>query len=230
MLPGRLELAEGMSELYQIYYDDSHLSKLYPFAIPYKNESLTIFFENSVIQNLVMASEADKVGVVSWKLREKLRYYIGRPRPLTEEVINSDYDVLSFTRSTKYHQMLASGERWHKGFTTCITKIVEGIGSRCPGEVKIPIYQNAFIAKREIYQDYVKNWLTPAMELILNDQAINKLALADSNYSNLAKKDAATPEYLQEKIGMPWYPLAPFILERLFSIYVHNNKINVTWL
>lgn len=218
------------AELIQIYYREEQKSSCYPFARLYHNDALTIFFENKVISGLVSTTTADKVGVCSWKLRDKLRYYIGRPRPLTEELINSDYDVLSFTRSTKYHQMLASGERWHKGFTKCITKIVEGIGSRCPGEVKNPIYQNAFMSRIDIYQDYVKNWLNPAMELILNDPEINKLALSDSNYSNLAKKDAATPEYLQEKIGMPFYPLAPFILERLFSIYVHNNKINVTWL
>jgi hypothetical protein len=218
------------AKLIQIYYRDEQKVSCYPFADLYFNDGLTIFFENECIKKLVMESKADKIGVCSWKLKEKMRYYIGRPRPLTEEVINSDYDVLSFTRNTQYHQMLTAADRWHKGFREAITKIVESIGQRCPGEVKNPIYQNAFMCKREIYQDYVKNWLTPAMELMLNDQELNKLAMSDSNYSNLAKKDAATPEYLQEKLGVSHYPLAPFILERLFSIYVHNSKINVTWL
>jgi hypothetical protein len=37
-------------------------------------------------------------------------------------------------------------------------------------------------------------------------------------------------DYLMEKIGLPYYPLCPFILERLFSVYVQNKKIKVTWL
>ena len=86
------------------------------------------------------------------------------------------------------------------------------------------------MSKTEIYQDYVKNWLQPAMKAMVEDPELNKYAMSDSNYSNLAKKDAASAEYLKEKIGIPYYPLAPFILERLFSIYVHNNRINVTWL
>jgi hypothetical protein len=98
-----------------------------------------------------------------------------------------------------------------------------------PFEVKNPIYQNAFMAKNEIYQDYLNEYLIPAMNLIKNDHKIYELATQDSNYSQLQKKDAANPEYLQEKIGFPYYPMAPFILERLFSVYVHNKNINVTY-
>jgi hypothetical protein len=221
------------AELIQIYYREDQKEKLYPFAIPYKNEGLTIFFENAIISQLVMASKADKIGVVSWKLKSKLRWNLGWPRlpeHITEEILNSDYDVLPFTRNTKYHKMLDAASLWHPGFRPTLTKIVEGIGKKMPGEVKKPIYQNAFSAKREIYQDYVNDYLNPAMELIKNDPEVNKLAMADSGYSLLVKKDAASPEYLQENLGVPFYPLVPFLLERLFSIYVHNKNINVTWL
>ncbi len=183
-----------------------------------------------MINELVMKSEAKSIGVCSWKLREKFKMNIGRPRELTQEVIETDYDVMSFTRNTEKHRMLAAAERWHVGFRPAIDKICQSIGKICPGEVKVPIYQNAFMAKTEIYKDYVKNWLSPAMEAMINDSELNKMVTADSGYTNLAKKDAADSERLQSLIGMPYYPLAPFLLERLFSIYVHNNKINVTWL
>jgi len=218
------------AKLIQIYYKDEQKAACYPFSDLYFNDSLTIFFENSPIKKLVMETEADKIGVCSWKLREKFRMNVCRPRELTEEVINTDYDVLSFTCNTKYHKMLGAADIWHKGFRTSLTKIMDSIGQRCPGEVKQPIYQNAFMAKREIYQDYVKNWLSPAMDVMINDPEINKMVTVDSNYSNLAKKDAADANYLKEKIGMPYYPLAPFLLERLFSIYVQTKRINVTWL
>lgn len=86
------------------------------------------------------------------------------------------------------------------------------------------------MAKTEIYQDYVKNWLNPAMEAMINDQELKEMVTVDSGYTNLAKKDAADQERLMNLIGMPFYPLAPFVLERLFSIYVQTKRINITWL
>lgn len=218
------------AKLIQIYYKDEQKAACYPFSELYFNDSLTIFFENTPISKLVMETKAEKVGVCSWKLREKMRTNVCRPRELTEDVINTDYEVLSFTCNTKYHKMLAAAEIWHKGFRPALEKVCESIGQKCPGEVRSPIYQNAFMARTEIYQDYVKNWLNPAMEAMTNDPELNAMVKTDSNYSNLNKRDAASPERLQELIGMPFYPLAPFILERLFSIYVHNKRINVTWL
>jgi hypothetical protein len=216
-------------EFYQIYFRDEQKSAIYPFAKPYFNERLTIFFENSVIKDLVLASEAEKIAVCSWKLREKFRYYIGKRRELTVEVLESDYDVLSFTKNTSQHTMLHAADKWHVGFRLTMKRILDEVGIKMPGEVRTPIYQNHFSARREIYQDYVKTYLSPCMEVMSNHPEIKEMVLVDSNYSSL-NKAGATPEYLKEKIGVPFYPIAPFLLERLFSIYVFNEKINVTWL
>lgn len=223
-------MAEGIARLIQIYYCEEQKAECFPFANLHFNHSLTIFFENSVIKDLVLASTDEKIGVFSWKLRQKMRWNILRPRPITEEVINTEYDVLCFTGNSKNHKMLACAEGWHKGFRETMGYLLESIGQKIPGEVRTPIYQNSFMAKLEIYQDYVKNWLSPAMEATMKDSELYSLMTKDSGYTNLAKKDAASPDYLHEKIGIPFYPLAPFILERLFSIYCHNNRINVTQL
>lgn len=217
------------SRLIQIYYKDHQKAHCFPFADLHFNDSLTVFFENSVISELVMSSDAEKISVCSWKLRQKLRWYIGKHRELTQEVMDSDYQVLSMTRNSPHHQMLASADRHHKGFKEGMAKLCVHIGLKVPGEVKVPIYQNHFSAKLEIYQDYVRNFLSPAMDYMSSDEEMKKIALSDSNYSNLAK-GGATSDELMDKIGLPFYPLAPFILERLFSIYVHNYKIPVTWL
>lgn len=218
------------ARLIQIYYKDDQKSACYQFADLYFNQGLTIFFENSVIKDLVLASTDEKIGVCSWKLKEKRKYNILRPREMSQEVLETEYDVLCFTGNSKNHRMLAAAENWHPGFRKTMQVILDMIGQKMPGEVKTPIYQNSFMAKLGIYQDYVKNWLAPVMEGTLKDQMVYKLMTVDSKYSQLAKKDAASPEYLQEKIGMPYYPIAPFILERLFSIYCNNNKIHVTQL
>lgn len=228
-VPG-IEIKKTSDILYQIIYDESQREACYPFAKVYFNESLTVFFENSCISELVSASQADKVGVCSWKLKQKLRWNIGTKRPITQELLETDYEVMSFTKNSDYHGMLAFAEASHKGFMVTFRKIVEGIGKKCPGEVKKPIYQNHFMAKREIYQDYVNEYLNPAMELMQNDPEINKLVMADSNYSTLTSKSPEHLKELEKKIGIPYYPMSPFLLERLFSVYVHNNKINVSWL
>ncbi len=215
------------AELIQIIYKEEQRSKCFPFARVFFNDSLTVFFENEVIRQVVMSCKTEKVSVCSWKLKEKLRWYIGRPRELTQNVLESDYEVLAFTRNTKYHNMLAAAEAWHPGFLNVFDKILSAIGLSRPAEVITPIYQNHFSAKTEIYQDYVNRYLSPAMHVMQNDPEIHCLSMADSKYSDLTNQSA---EHLKEKIGVGYYPLATFLLERLFSVYVHNNKINVTHL
>lgn len=222
-----------MTEFYQIFYHESQKDNMWPFAIPFYNENLTIFFENEIIRKLVTETKADKIAVVSWKLKDKLRWNLGKPRlpeDITEEVLNRDYDVMPFTRNSHHHQMLEAASTWHPNFRQTMTKIVEGIGKKMPSEVKIPIYQNAFAAKREIYQDYITDYLNPAMELVKNDPEIYKLATVDSHYTKLTRDDSVKSDYLMSKIGFSYYPLITFILERLFSVYIQNKKINVTFI
>src|SRR6187455_2725781 len=106
-----------MTELYQLFYKDEQKEKLLPFSIPYKTEGLTIFFENYWISKLVLTTNfkerPDKIGVCSWKLAEKMRARVGLRVPLSLEVLNSDYEVLSLTKNSKKHTMLAHLYHWH---------------------------------------------------------------------------------------------------------------------
>lgn len=215
------------ARLTQIIYHESQRPKCFSFADVYFNGGLTIFFENAVLRDVVLSSNDERMAVCSWKLKEKLRWFIGRPREITQELLESDYEVLSFTKNTKYHHMLAAANAWHPGFLDIFGKLLSKIGVAMPGEVKIPIYQNAFSCKSEIYKDYVSKYLAPAMDCIEDDKEINELAMRDSKYSDLTHQSA---EHLKNKIGISFYPLAPFLLERLFSVYVQNKRINVTHL
>lgn len=58
----------------------------------------------------------------------------------------------------------------------------------------------------------------------MDDSDLNKKAMIDSKYTNLTKESA---EHLLPKIGINYYPLVPFLLERLFSVYVQNESIKV---
>lgn len=213
-------------DFYQIVYKDEQRASCYPFAKVHFNDTLTPFFENSVIKDLVLASTADKISVCSWKLKEKLRWNVRMPRKMTEEVIESDYNVLSFTGNTRHHQYLEAAESSHKGFKATMAKILTSIGKPMPSFVKNPIYQNHFCAESAIYKGYVNEYLIPSMNFMIED----KECWRDSNYSNLNQKNSVSSAYLMEKIGVPYYPMHPFLLERLFSIFCHNEKIPVTYL
>lgn len=210
----------------QIIYNQEHQKECYPFARVLFNNKLTHFFENTIIAAEVLSSKADKISVCSWKLRQKMRWNVCRPRELTEEVLKTDYEVLSFTCNTKYHTMIEAADKWHPGFSGIMKRLLNSIGQLMPSEIKTPIYQNHFAASYEIYKRYVNEWLIPIMNVMDDD----KECWLDSGYSQLAKTDALRPERLQELIGVPYYPMHPFILERLFSIFCHNKKIKVDYL
>ena len=220
-------MAEGV-DLYQLYYRDEQKEKLLPFSIPYKTEGLTIFFENDWISKLVMASNADKIGVTSWKLRDKMRARVGLRVPLSLEVLNSDYEVLSLTKNSKKHTMLAHLYHWHPNSKQAMELLWQKLGFKLCGEVKNPIYQNHYVAKREIYQDYVNNFLNPAMELIKTDEELNILMMSESNYGKLNRE--ADIRSVKAKLGLNYYPLAPFILERCPSCWFDMKGIKISYL
>jgi hypothetical protein len=144
-----------------------------PFTVPYYNEDLTIFFENEPIRKLVSECKDEKVGVLSWKLADKMRKH--QIQAMIEK-INSDYNVLSLTKNSLRHQMLASANLWHPQFGKTIKLLWSKLGLEMPPEAKYPVYQNAFLAKTSIYKDYVDNFLSPAMELTMKRIHVTYLA------------------------------------------------------
>lgn len=217
-----------MTELHQIFYDEKQRDKLYPFAIPYFNEDLTIFFECSVIAKLVTESKAEKICVASYKLAEKMGRRVGLRVPLTLEALNSDYEVLSLTRNSHKHQMLAMASQWHPQFIKTITTLWQKLGYKMPGEAKNPIYNNFFSAKREIYLYYINNFLIPAMELTERDDEMKSLMMMESNYGQLNRQ--ADMKSVKEKLNLDFYPLSPFILERCPSLFMQLKGYKISYL
>jgi hypothetical protein len=211
--------------IYQIYYKEEQKSKLLPFAVPYYNEELTIFFENEPIRKLVSECKDEKVGVVSWKLADKMRKH--QLQAMIEKM-NSDYNVLSLTKNSLRHQMLASANLWHPQFGKTIKLLWSKLGYEIPPEAKYPVYQNAFLGRTSVYQDYVNNFLSPAMDLVLRDEELFGLMTQDSGYQRLNR--ACDLKRVKEKLKMDFYPLAPFIFERCPSLYFTMKRIHVTYL
>lgn len=217
-----------MTEFWQILYKEEQRDKLFHFAKPYFNDSLTIFFESEPIRKLVMESKAEKIGVCSWKLAQKLRIRVGGGAPLTQEAINSDFSILSLTKNSKKHTMLAHLYQWHPKSKEAMALLWSKLGFKLPLEAKNPIYQNSFIATREIYRDYVENFLSPAMELTLKDEELNKLMTAPSGYGRLSRE--ADVKSVKAKLGLDDYPLAPFVLERCFCLFAQVKGYQISYL
>jgi hypothetical protein len=210
--------------LWQIWYAEKQQSEIYPFASPYYNEGLTLFFENDLIAKLVPTSETEYTAVASWKLARKSR----RIFPITVEALESDYEVLSFTRNGRDHRMIAMAATVHSDFLPAIKLLWGKLGLKMPGETRNPIYQNHYSCKTDIYKRYVSEFLSPAMELIDTDEELNALMTKPTNYSRLSKDSDL--KSVKAKLGMNEYPLAPFVLERCPALWFEMHRIPVKYL
>lgn len=209
--------------LYQNYYKDEQKKEIYSFATPHFNDGLTIFFETDVIKKLVPACETEKVGVCSWKLSQKMRF-----ARLTPEMMEKDFQVLSFTKNGREHKMIAMANTWHPKFLPALKLLFDKMGLGLPKETKNPIYQNHFMAKTEIYRRYVSEFLSPAMELIENDEQLHEIMMEQSNYGVLSRDSDI--KSVKAKLGLDFYPLCPFVLERCPSLWFDMHRIPVSYL
>ncbi len=215
-----------MIDFFQIYYKETQLSELYDFATPHFNETLTPYFENSVIAELVPKSTADLIGVCSWRLRKKRgdsqRYLQGE---LTKEkILAQPFDVAVLTPRATTHKVLLNASHWHgkawdDAFIVLKGFLKRDLGIKVPDELSVAIYENHFIAKGEIYRSYVSECLTPTIRFIQNEGVFS----ADSGYLQKKKWDQeAIKDYQMKSWRLDW-PIAPFILERLFSIWIEGR-------
>jgi hypothetical protein len=222
-------------DFFQIYYDNrtrfswngnllTQKEHLYNFAIPYYNESLTPYFENSVIAELVPKSKADLISVCSWRLiRKRADMYRLKDKTLTwGKIVNESFDIAILTPRSPSHKPLAMASHWHgKPWDDAIKLLNDFI--KVPQELDVAIYENHFIAKKEIYRDYVLNCLIPCMSWM----AEFSVFMEPSGYLSRKRADEQEVKIIKEKLGMNDWPIAPFILERLFSLWIYNKGFNI---
>ena len=227
-------------KFYQIYFLSEQLKQLYDFATPYRNECLTDFFENEVIAREVPRCDSDYIGIASWRLREKrqsgfcpiiLKFKNGVDDLTEEKILKQDADIINLRPFLPTHQMLANAAAWHGGekhnfaWDNAIADLRKFI--HIPKEVKTPIYENHFIARKEIYHEYISRALHPVMEYMRGRDCY----YADSGYAEKKARDkqngVEAVERYRKQTGRKDWPIAPFILERLFSIFINNKDYKI---
>lgn len=203
-------------KIYQIYYDDKTYQNVHPDCIPLLNNKLTIHFENSVLVDAHkegLTKESVYTGIFSHSFWNKNMH---TPKCL-EQV--KDADLYSFFGKHKKENYYTNAERWHNGFIEDFGNLCEEIGLKFDSrKTRFVVYQNAFIAKEWVWDMYVEGALIPAIKVL--NTSMKKDALRDSGYV----KNARMAELLESKIGLPYYPMSTFLLERLMSVWLDNNK------
>ena len=226
-------------DFFQVWFEDFQRKHLYDFATPYYNESVTPYFENSVIADLVLKSEADLIGIASWRLKEKrnsLPAYrtlkgIAETEFSREKILNANFDVAILTPMMPGHHMLLTGqhffgERWTSAFGILSTFLSDELSMNLPEEISHAVYGNHFIAARHVYHQYVSQCLIPTLNFMETEKAT---FLKDSGYAS-SKVNAHGLEVVrayQEKSRHADWPIAPFLLERLFSLWIERRELNV---
>lgn len=228
----------GKLDFYQIIYDESQRAHCYPFAKVYFNETLTDYFENDVIARLVPESDGDLIAVCSWRLAQKrgdssTPFVLKNDLALSEEkILAQDFDVAILTPRRPSHLPLYMASQWHgKAWDDAFKVFTDGflrpMGITVPdinegADLKRAIYENHFIAKKEVYRSYVTLCLIPA----LNFCRAHSVFEADSGYI-LKKRDANEIRNYQQKSGRRDWPIGVFVIERLFSIWIDRMNLNV---
>ena len=212
----------------QICYDESQKEKLYDFATPYFNTTLTDYFENKIIADLVPNLQAELISICSWRLAQKRGdcYRLPDKGLSKEKIIAADFDIAILTPRNPQHKPLLMAHEWHglawdNAFAE-LKKFLKTIGINVPEELTTAIYENHFIAKRSIYQAYIKTALIPCIDFIRDKEVFKQ----DAGYLT-KKRDQKEVKAYQEKSGRKDWPIAPFILERLFSIFIEGKGYKV---
>ncbi len=212
----------------QIYFKPEQLA-LCDYT-PMLNEDCTVYFENSVIASEVsegMHRDCEYFGVVSWNLRKKITSTLGPrtnirafdSRSFEEKLLKTKPDIMGFSQYAP-HDPVNHFNCIHAGLEKHFKEVCKWLGLAWAPEIWNHVfYSNHFVAKSEIYERYVNEFLNPAIKVM---DGMPEL-MGNSGYPR------PLPIELRVKFGVSHYTWHTFILERLFSYFVHLNKFNVKY-
>lgn len=220
--------------VYQIYFSEEQKKQLVRGYVPFHNENCSVFFENEVIVNLIEQNahlDSEYFGVVSYKLYDKVgdmrvkwknipniaNHSTNKfmPEMFERHLMLNKPDVMSFQRH-QGHDPISFANRFHPKFSEYFAKIMFSIGYNWrPTHFEDVFYCNYFVAKSEIYHQFVHEMLIPAMNVMKTMPEL----MQNSGYPHKLR-----PE-LQQQWGVEHYPYHAFLCERMFSYFVYLKKL-----
>lgn len=209
-----------MVRIYGIIYGEKRTE-----YIPYVNHCTTNphrFEANpiiDIIDNYIAdLGNMDWLGILSWKFRQKTGI---TPVRLHSAAANAP-DYVRVINCSPYlgphiHFMNWS-EEGHPGITHFITRCLALADIPYHNDCQPVIYAHQFLARKQVYVDYVSRLLKPSLALLEGElwPQVNR----PSGYTagmELQKLKALT--------GLDFYNYVPFVIERLFMQYVRHHQL-----
>lgn len=143
-------------------------------------------------------------------------------RQFTEILNNSDADVVSLLQ-TKPHDPVWIGARFHGEYFRSVfeaalyTMDVSYKAWWC----EHPIYFNYFVATEQFWDGFGA-WMQAFITTILEDPRMCHWATSNSYYQKRWR--------LSKEFGIDWWPLMPFLAERLVSVFVMHTNPKIEYL
>lgn len=219
----------------QIFYDEKtkHMANA---SILFDGSKCDKYLENYTIARQITGlnpklTTGEYIGILSARFEEKFLW-----KQSANTIAKAIYaieedgyaaDVYSFFGSHTVRNIWMQADRWQPGIVSIakrlfsLFEIKTGIEVGSVTQLETPvILQNAFIAKREVYFDYVNSWLVPLIEIMEKDEELRVMLMQDANYKD-AKLSATK---CKPVFGVDHYTFHPFVCERFFATYMAINS------
>lgn len=194
-------------------YDNSHIRTLDQKSWRFEYNPIIDIVSNKIDDNGYLA-------ILSWKFNRKTN--------ITKNVLYrtlkfykyQDYDFINL--ATRYWQntddYLNFSYKVHAKLEVLLKRLLKHLGKEAKVDQNNYTYSNFFIMRKELWKDYVENWIKPALEFMENDPEY----FEDANYTSGLSK-----EKLKELTGLDNYTYHTFCLERLILYFINHKKLKV---
>ena len=225
-----------MIKLFQIYYNENQKSGLVDGFIPHLNENRSIYVENQCIYEIrqnKITKNTTHVGVFSHKFHDKI---LSKPTLKTISTCimsNLDGDIFSPRLDTLWWSPLRQPRPLYfpnqcniENLAIPFLRDLADVSVMKHSSIDLwiksypnPIYCNFWVAKKDIFIDYVDNFLTGVFKVIESYNRDNPIFTIDHNYPS------PPPQIWKESTGFAGYPVITFIMERLINIYIQDRSL-----
>lgn len=206
-------------KIISIVYDKQQLTEYESYfnTINTVEQKSYLFEYNPIINildnNLFNIDSYDYLGIFSWKFAHKSKI----SNTEINNYIDNNYDAYSFNTPLfkDGKDYFFQSNRYHPNLLSMISILCEEAGIKYTDSPKHAIWSNFFVMRTDLYKDYINTYVKPFINLMETD--FKDLVFTDAKYGALTK------EKLKSYTGLDFYTYHTFILERLISLYLHNN-------
>lgn len=206
------------AEIYSIKYLEEQSVE----HIPYLNVNTEKpwRFEYSAFIDVHTKIKKDYVGMLSWKFPYKTSLFKKGLISLLEAKKYKEYDFVNLTKKhwATGKEFLEFSEKQHPGLLKLLKQVCDKVGLEYYNNPSVVSYSNFFICKKEVFQDYVQNYVIPALDYMENEawEEYNQ----DAQYAG-----GLDSKKLKELTGMEFYNFPTFVLERMLLMYLEDKKL-----